>query len=216
MQMATVTALLAAIIGALGVTLAGLQLRQNRRSEPFTAKPDEPAPARRAEYEPTWPGPPAAPFPVPPQAKRTGAAARGPGCAGFAVVAVFTLIVLSGAVVTLLSSGSGKNGSPHEVRTTPSPESPTDSAPASPPGSSPTSTSAPIPIVTVTVTALPTIAPMSGSQGGGLDGTALLAAIGAVIAGLGTAASGAASIIAMRRKEPAQRRDTRMRYRGRL
>ncbi|GAA4632848.1 hypothetical protein GCM10023196_068010 [Actinoallomurus vinaceus] len=216
MQTATMTALLAAIIGALGVTLAGLQLRQNRRSEPFAGEPDEPAPARRVEYEPTWPGPPAAPFPAPPQAKTTSSAARRPGCVGFAAGAVLALIVLSGAVVMVLSSGSGNNGSPPGPGTTQSVESPTVSSPTSTTAPSPSSTSDPVPTVTVTVTALPTIGPLSGGQGGGPDGTALLAAIGAVIAGLGTAASGAASVISMRRKEPGRRRDTRTRYRGRL
>ncbi|GAB3958279.1 hypothetical protein GCM10029978_002880 [Actinoallomurus acanthiterrae] len=223
MQTATVTALLAAIIGALGVTLAGLQLRQNRRSEPFTTKPGEPAPARPVEYEPTWPGPPAAPFPVPPQARRTGPAARRSCCAGLAAGAVLVLIVLSGVVLMLLSSGSDNNSSPPGPGITPTLESPTDSASASPPDSFPTATTAPspgsasppVPTITVTVTAVPTIAPMSGSQGDGPDGTALLAAVGAVIAGLGTAASGAASIIAMRRKEPARRHDNRTRHRGR-
>jgi hypothetical protein len=211
MQTATVTALLTAIIGALGVTLAGLQLRQNRRSEPFTAKPDEPAPARRVEYEPTWPGPPAASFPAP----RAKAAPR-PSCVGFAAGAVLALIVLSGAVVMLLSSGSDNKGSPPGPGTTPSLESPTGSSPTSTTAPSPSVTSPPVPTVTVTVTALSTIGPMSGGQSGGLDGTALLAAIGAVIAGLGTAASGAASIIAMRRKAPARRHDNRTRHRGRL
>lgn len=57
------------------------------------------------------------------------------------------------------------------------------------------------PTVTVTVTATPSNDGQAAKGGGGADYTALIAAIGAMIAGLGTAASGAAALIALKRKD---------------
>jgi hypothetical protein len=112
-----------------------------------------------------------------------------------------SVIVLAGAALLIGMTLSGDRTPPGHTRG---------------PSVGATEPAGPTATVTVTVFATPLAAPpAAAADGGGVDGTAWIAAVGAIIAGFGTLASGAAAMAALRRSGGKEHRPVHHRSDGR-
>lgn len=212
MTSAVASALLAALIGAVGIAVSAKRLRRAPAKPPPAAQPSpySPPAAQPSPYSPpAGPyGPPAGPWQQQPAGPRSPARrARSTGSRVPIAIAVAIVVVVIGAgvafLVALTESGSDDLNPRQSALPTQTVE-PTHTGPdtTSEPTSGPTEpTSAPGPTITVTVTAP---GPLIGQQqggGGGSDNATWIAALGAILAGLGTVASGVAAFVRPRRGE---------------